>query len=73
MHTESNNSAHLYDGGLANMVCGGGAIQYSITVWSPLYVAQPPWPVGEAHQVGTESDRVIAGITCGMNFSINVR
>lgn len=49
------------------MLCSGGAIQHSIAVWGPLDVAQPTWPVGVAHQVGVESDRVIAGITCEQN------
>lgn len=65
--TENGPSAHLYDGGLANMLCSGGAIQDSIAVWRPLDVAQPTGPVGVAHQVGVESDGIIAGITCGRN------
>lgn len=49
------------------MLCSGGAIQHSVAVWGPLDVAQPTRPVGVAHQVGVESDRVIAGITCRQN------
>lgn len=56
--------AHLYDGGLADVLCCGGTIQHAIAVLSPLDVAQPARPVRVAIQVGVESDRVIAGITC---------
>lgn len=55
---------HLYDGGLANVLCGRGAVQHPVAVLGPLDVAQPARPVGVAHQVGVESDRVVAGITC---------
>lgn len=63
-HSESGPTTHLYDGGLANMLCGGGAVEHAVAVWRPLDVAQPARPVGVAHQVGVESDRVIAGLTC---------
>lgn len=67
LHFESAPTTHLYDVGLANMLCGGGAVEHSVAVRSPLDVAQPAWPVGVAHQVGIERDRVIAGITCGQS------
>lgn len=54
------------------MLCGGGAIQDSVAVWGPLDVAQPTWPVGVAHQVGVESDGIIAGITCGRPNNVHV-
>lgn len=57
-------ATHLYDGGLAHVLGSGGAVEDPVAVRSPLDVAQPARPVGVAHQVGVESDRVIAGITC---------
>lgn len=57
-------SAHLDDGGLADMLCHGGPIEDAVAVGGPLDVAQPAGPVRVAHQVGVERDRVVAGITC---------
>lgn len=70
---ESGPDTHLYDGGLAHMLRGWGTIQHSIAVWSPLDVAQPPGPVGIAHQVGVESDGVVAGIACRQNYELWIR
>lgn len=55
---------HLYDGGLANMLWGGGTIEHAVAVRCPLDVAQPAWPVRVAHEVGVECDWIIAGIAC---------
>lgn len=54
------------------MLCGGGAVQDAVAVRGPLDVAQPARPVGVAHQVGVESDGIIAGITCGRNCLMRV-
>lgn len=64
LYFESGPTTHLYDVGLANMLCSGGAIEHSVAMRGPLDVAQPTWPVRVAHQVGVECYRVIAGITC---------
>lgn len=63
-HSEGGPTTHLNDGGFADVLCSGGAVEHPVAVWSPLDVAQPAGPVGVAHQVGVESDRVIAGVTC---------
>lgn len=55
------------------MLRGWGTIQYSVTVRSPLDVAQPPGPVRIAHQVGVESDGVVAGIACRQNSELWIR
>lgn len=58
-------TTHLYDSGFPNMLCSRRAVQHPITVRRSLDVAKPARPVGVAHQVGVESDRIIAGVTYG--------
>lgn len=60
---EASRSAHLYDGGLADVLRHGGAIEDAVAVGGPLDVAQPARPVRVAHQVGVERDGVVAGVT----------
>lgn len=60
---EASRSAHLYDGGLADVLRHGGAVEDAVAVGGPLDVAQPAWPVRVAHQVGVERDGVVAGVT----------
>lgn len=55
------------------MLRSWGTIQHSVTVRSALDVAQPPGPVRIAHQVGVESDGVVAGIACRQNFELWIR